>query len=193
MADEDDGTLRPAPGAGARKGRDAPRKPPRRVTPDYLQRAAMAYLERYASSAENLRRVLARKVATRCRLRGEDPAEFQTAIDEVVARAGRAGLVDDTRYAEGRVASLRRRGGSARSIQAKLAQKGVARDTIAAALEGEPEDERAAAHALARRRRIGPYRRAERAAHRDKDLAVLARAGFPFGIAREVVDGEPAE
>lgn len=187
---EGDGTARRGPGAG---GRGAPRRPPRRVTPDYLQRAAMAYLERYASSAENLRRVLRRKVEQRCRLRGEDPAAFQEAVDEVVARALRSGLVDDVRYAEGRVASLRRRGGSARAIQAKLAQKGVARATVAAALEDGPGDELAAAHALARRRRLGPYRPGERAPYRDKDLAAMARAGFPFAVAREVIDGEAAE
>ena len=53
---------------------EKPRKPPRQVTPAYLQRAALAYLERYASSAENLRRVLKRKVDKRCRLRGEESA-----------------------------------------------------------------------------------------------------------------------
>ena len=101
------------------------RKPPRKVTPAYLQRAALAYLERYASSAENLRRVLRRKVDKRCRLRGEDPAEFHEMIDEVVAKSLRSGLIDDTRYAEARVATLRRRGGSARAIQAKLSAKGA--------------------------------------------------------------------
>ncbi|PVE24989.1 RecX family transcriptional regulator [Microvirga sp. KLBC 81] len=167
------------------------KKPPRKVTPAYLQRAALAYLERYASSAENLRRVLKRKVDKRCRLRGEDPAEFQEMIDEAVAKSLRTGLIDDTRYAEARVATLRRRGGSARAIQAKLSAKGVDRTTIAAALEGgEEDDEEKAAHALARRRKLGPYRPGERAPYRDKDLAALARAGFRFDVARQVIDGE---
>ncbi len=169
----------------------SPRKPPRKVTPAYLQRAALAYLERYASSAENLRRVLRRKVDKRCRLRGEDPAEFREMIDEVVDKSLRTGLIDDTRYAEARVATLRRRGGSARAIQAKLSAKGVDRATVAAALEGgEEEDEEKAAHALARRRKLGPYRPGERAPYRDKDLAALARAGFRFDVARGVIDGE---
>lgn len=165
------------------------RKPPRKVTPAYLQRAAMSYLERYASSAENLRRVLRRKVDKRCRLRGEDPAEFHEMIDEVVAKSLRSGLIDDARYAEARVATLRRRGGSARAIQAKLSAKGVGRSTIAAALDGEEGDEQEAARAFARRRRLGPYRPGERAPYRDKDLAALARAGFRFDLAREVIDG----
>ncbi|MCG7392971.1 recombination regulator RecX [Microvirga sp. ACRRW] len=167
------------------------KKPPRKVTPAYLQRAALAYLERYASSAENLRRVLKRKVDKRCRLRGEDPAEFSEMIDEVVAKSLRTGLIDDTRYAEARVATLRRRGGSARAIQAKLSAKGVDRTTITAALEGgEEDDEEKAAHALARRRKLGPYRPGDRTPYRGKDLAALARAGFRFDVARQVVDGE---
>jgi regulatory protein len=169
------------------------RRPPRPVTPAYLERAAMAYLERYASSSENLRRVLRRKVHRRCRERGEDPAAFEAAIDEVVAKTQRAGLIDDARYAEARIASLRRRGGSTRAIRAKLAAKGVGADTLAAALQPEEGDEEAAARALARRRRLGPYRGRDRAAFRDKDLAALARAGFGFEIARRTIDGDRPE
>jgi regulatory protein len=166
------------------------RKPPRKVSPAYLQRAAMAYLERYSSSAENLRRVLRRKVDKRCRLRGEDPSEFHDAIDEVVAKSLRIGLIDDTRFAEARVATLRRRGGSARAIQAKLSAKGLDRSTIAAALDGEEGNEEKAALAFARRRKLGPFRPGERAPYRDKDLAALARAGFRFDLARRIVDGD---
>lgn len=169
------------------------RKPPRKVSEAYLQRAAMSYLECYASSAENLRRVLRRKVDKRCRLRGEDPAEFHDMIDDVVAKSLKIGLIDDTRYAEARVATLRRRGGSARAIQAKLSAKGVDRSTIAAALEGEEGDEEQAARAFARRRKLGPFRPGERAPYRDKDLAAMARAGFRFDVARSIVEGERDE
>jgi regulatory protein len=169
-------------------GRGLKRPVARAVTPAYLERAALAYLERFASSAQNLARVLKRKVERRCRMRSEDPGPFLALIDDVVARAVRGGLLDDRRYAEARVASLRRRGGSARAHGATLAAKGVARETVAAALVGAEDDEAAAAHALARRRRLGPYRTCDRAAFREKDLAVLARAGFGFAIARRVID-----
>lgn len=168
-------------------------RPPGPVTAAYLDRAALAYLERFASSAENLRRVLIRKVERRCRLRGENAAPFHPLVDAVVERAVESGLVDDRRYAAARTASLRRRGGSARMIAGKLAVKGVGRAVAAEALAGETEDdERAAAQALARRRRLGPYRAVDRAAHRDKDMAALARAGFNYVLARSVID-EPAE
>ncbi len=164
-------------------------RPPGKVTAAYVERAALAYLERFASSADNLRRVLTRKVERRCRLREEEPEPFLPLVDDVVRLIVASGLVDDRRYAEARTASLRRRGGSARLIVAKLAAKGVEREVAAAALAGDTDaDERAAAKALARRRRLGPYRTRDRAAYRDKDLAALVRAGFNYGLARSVID-----
>lgn len=182
---------------------DAPRKPPRPVTPAVLDRMALAYLERWASSAQNLRRVLTRKVERRCRLREEDPGPVLPLVEEAVARAVSCGLVDDEAYAEARVASLRRRGGSSRAIAATLAQKGVDRETAAdalardeearAAADPDADPEREAARALARRRRIGPYRTAARVENRERDLARLVRAGFPYAIARAAVDEDPKD
>ena len=71
------------------------RRAPRRISADYLQRAAMHYLERYAAPAAQLRRVLARKVHLSCRHHGLDPATFDPMLDEVVARCVASGLVDD--------------------------------------------------------------------------------------------------
>jgi regulatory protein len=173
------------------------RRLPRQITPAYLDRAAASYLERYASSVENLRRLLTRKVERRCRLRSEDPAEFSTLVENAVHRAMQSGLLDDRRYAEGRLATLRRRGASSRLIEARLGGKGVDRQAIAVALkpdqEGTRDAECEAAWALARRRRLGPFRTGERGFHREKDLAALARAGFRFELARQVIDGEPPD
>ena len=168
-------------------------RPAKPITPTYLENAARAYLERFASSAENLRRVLWRKVERSCRRRDEDPARHAGLIDDLVRRCIASGLVDDRRYTEGRIASLRRRGGSARAITAKLRAKGVDRALIDAGLTGDDDDERAAAEAFARRRRLGPYRAVERAAFREKDLAAFARAGFGYEVARAIIDREHEE
>lgn len=167
----------------------------RPITPAYLERAALYYLERYGASAEMLRRVLKRRVETRCRLRGETPDDFSEMIETVVARALGAGLVDDAAFAAAKVRSLRRRGGSARAIGAKLAAKGVDREIVGAALSEEQEGgEDEAAFAYAKRRRLGPYRQpSARAAARERDLAAMARAGFALSLARRVVDADPEE
>jgi regulatory protein len=162
---------------------------PRRISPDYLQRAAMHYLERYSAPAAQLRRVLARKVALSCRHHGEDPAVHRQALDDVVARCVSSGLVDDQRFAEARAATLRRRGRSARAVAATLAAKGVGRELAARASSVGDEEELLAALKAARRKRLGPWSRGDRAANRQKDLAALARAGFTITVARAVIDG----
>lgn len=191
---------RPIVAGSGPDGREAAVPPPKPVSPAWLERAALHYLERYSASTEMLRRTLARRVEKRARLRGEDPAAFAEMIAATVARAVSAGLVDDARFTETRVATLRRRGTSRRGVSAKLAAKGVPRDVVEGALQAERESvpdgaaeaiEDQAARAYAKRRRLGPYRRPDqRAAHRDRDLAAMARAGFAYALARRVVDAE---
>lgn len=182
-------------------GRIAEAPPPGPISATWLERAALHYLERYSASTEMLRRTLARRVEKRARLRGEEPAAFADMIAATVARAVAAGLVDDARFADTRLATLRRRGTSSRGVSAKLAAKGVPRDVVEAAMQAErdalPDGEAEAielqaAWAYAKRRRLGPHRRPDqRAGHRDRDLAALARAGFSYDLARRVVDAEP--
>ncbi|AMJ63520.1 hypothetical protein AXW83_07460 [Bosea sp. PAMC 26642] len=156
---------------------------------DYLQRAAMHYLERYAAPSAQLRRVLQRKVLVSCRHHGAEPSAFDAMLDEVVAKCVSSGLVDDRRFAEARAATLRRKGQSARAVAARLSAKGVDRDLVAQHSTATEEQELAAARIAAKRKRLGPWSRGDRAASRQKDLAALARAGFAMQIARTVIDG----
>lgn len=175
---------------GGRPDRSRPeRRPPRRISAEYLQRAAMHYLERYAAPSAQLRRVLARKVNISCRHHGQEPATFDAMLDEVVARCVASGLVDDERFAQARAATLRRKGRSSRAVAASLSAKGVPRDLAQEASSGSAEDEMAAALKTARLKRLGPWSRGDRAASRQKDLAAMARAGFAMTIARAVIDG----
>jgi len=184
---------------------DEPRKPsagksraPRKVTAKSLENAALFYLERFATSSANLRRVLMRRVERSARLHDTDPAEGAAWIDALIAKLERLDLLDDAQYAEARVRSLRRAGASRRAIALRLRQKGVGGDIIdaalAAAAEIEEEPERAAAVRLARKRRLGPYRPADaRRDNRERDLAALARAGFSYDMALAVIDAEGVE
>ena len=174
------------------------RRQPRQATASYLENAALHYLERFSSSSANLRRVLMRKVARSARAHGTDPAEGAGLVEAIIARYLQSGLLDDAAYAAQRAASLRRRGASRYGIRGKLAVKGVEAELIDAALEkldDEPgSGDLAAACALVRRRRMGPYRPpAERAAHGRKDLAALARAGFSIDVARRVLAAADSE
>lgn len=168
------------------------RKGPRKATADSLANAALFYLQRYASSAENLRRVLMRRVERSVRAHGTDRAEGAALVDRLIARYREAGLLDDGAYAEMRVQRLHGRGASLRAIRNQLAAKGVAQadidEAIAALRTDQPDADLAAAVAYARRRRLGPWRGKDRAAHRERDLAALARRGFGYETAVKVVD-----
>lgn len=185
---------RPAQVGGRRKRRESPP-----ATPERLEAAALRYLERYAASAAHLQKLLLAKVRRSAERHGTDVEAGASYVRALIGRLQRSGVLDDRRYAEGKAQSLRRRGGSARSIRAALAAKGVAREEVDTALvsadegTGAGEADLQAARRLARRRRLGPWRAKDRAGHRLKDLAALGRAGFSYETARRVVDGTAEE
>jgi len=173
------------------------RSTPPTITQAALEKAALHYLERFAASTEQLRKVLLRRIERAVRL-GAEPEAVAAArrdVEPLLKRYLAAGFLDDRRFAEAQAQSLLRRGTSRRGIRLRLAAKGIERELVEAALaeDAEVASELAAAGALARRRRLGPYRAAgARAAFRQKDLATLARAGFPLEIARQVLAaGDP--
>lgn len=169
-------------------------RPPRKTTPKSVENAALSYLQRYATSAENLRAVLMRKVHRAAHAHDEDPAPGVAIVDALIDRYLQAGLLNDAAYAEGRVAALHRRGMSRRGIRARLSAKGVAVDDIEKALDLLSLDvgntEFVAACNYARRRRLGPWRTKDRAERRDRDLAALARQGYGYELARRVIDAK---
>ena len=168
----------------------------RPITAKYLQNAAAFYLERYPSTAEGLRRVLNRRVAKAKMLDAPIMENVGRAIDDIVAKFVAAGVIDDKAFAQTKARSLHRRGASNRLTRQKLKMAGVDGDTLAKAmdalgieLDANPmQREQRAAAALARRRRLGPYRLKDRKDHRLRDLAAMARAGFAYDIAKKVID-----
>ncbi len=176
------------------------RSVPAKITASVLENVALHYLERFASSAANLRRVLMGRVRRAADHHGGDTAAGAAIVEALILRFQQTGLLDDRRYAEAKAASLHRRGGSRRIISGRLAQQGVADALIGETLQElaieAGDSDLVAACAFIRRRRLGAYRRTggpgARSAGllppgRDKDLAALARAGFSFEIARKVL------
>jgi regulatory protein len=177
---------------------ERPERRLRRPDEQRLFNRAVYYLSRYAASERHLADVLRRKALREAAAHEVPPERVEAMIAAVVERLRLAGYLDDGRFAASRARSLADRGRSLARIRAKLARQGVARDAAADALaslrEERPEPELAAAVALARRRRLGPWRpQGERADARQRDVAVLARAGFPPRVALEVVDAPDPE
>jgi regulatory protein len=171
-----------------------PRRPPRKITEKYLERAAIHYLKRYTAPSKHLRRVLGRRIYKSVRFHGGEVSDHDEALDNVIERLIEARMLDDRRWTYARVEELHRRGASRRAIAYKLRAKGAPADELDAALAQLPDNsELVAARAYAKRRRFGPWSRSdeERKEKREKQLAALARQGFSFGVARAALDDDP--
>jgi regulatory protein len=172
----------------------------------YLANVALHYLGRYAASEASLRRVLTNRIYRAgmdhpdFAADAEKKRELHSAIEAIIETHKRTGIINDAVFAEMKVGSLRRQGKSRRMIQQKLGVKGVSGAIVAAALDqnadgAEPQDvELKAALALAKKRRLGPFRQTPADDdRRRKDFATLARAGFSSAIARQALKAEPPE
>jgi regulatory protein len=152
---------------------------------------ARRYLDRHAASEGRLREVLLRRVQ---KAPLDERPRLRVEVDLVVAELKESGAVNDLVLAPLVSEGLGRRGVSARGIRHKLRSRGFGAESVGRALEGQGvEAELEAAWAYARRRRLGSFHpepggRRER---RPKEIAAMARAGFSYDLARQVVDGEP--
>ncbi len=169
-----------------------------KATAAALERSAQRYLERYDTASGHLRRLLMAKVTLSARVHNTDADEGSQVVEALLQRFQKAGVLDDERFARARVRSLRAKGCSRAMIRARLAAKGVARtlidEVLATAEDAGATGDLAAAVTYARRRRLGPFRREDRAERRERDLAALGRQGFDYETARRVIDcQDPAE
>ncbi len=165
-----------------------PRKPRPPLERAQLGDLALHYAGRYMTTAKKLEEYLRRKV----RERGW-AGEGEPPVTEIVAKCVDQRFVDDEAYAASKAETLLRRGYGGRRIAQALHHAGVDEQTRNANVPGKQE-ERAAALALARRRRFGPFSRtAVDQALRDKQLAAMMRAGHAPHHARALVDANSEE
>ncbi len=185
-----------APGNAKEKQGKREKKPPKKITPAYLHNSGLYYLQRFSASTGQFRDVMLRKAKNSCyHHKDQDFEACKTMIDELVKKVESAGLLNDTLYTQGVVASLRRQGKSRRAIMMKLAGRKLDKNLIAEKLgsfddeeyNGPAESETAAAVIFMRRKRLGPYK-GTKDIPRDKALSTLARAGFCYDIAQRVLD-----
>ena len=175
---------------------DTPPPPPDEAS---LRAAALNYVARYATTEAGLRLVLYRRIDRWMRQTAdaddvrERAAVAKASVAGVIARMVELGLLNDAAFAESRARGLALSGRSRRAITARLTAKGVDPAQTRAVLPEGEETEFVAALILARKRRIGPFRKAE--PDQNRELGVLARAGFSRDVALRALamEAEAAE
>jgi regulatory protein len=154
-----------------------------------LERAALGYAGRYATTRARLAAYLRRKLRERGWAGADEPP-----VDRLVERMADLGYVDDRAFAAARAASLGHRGYGERRVREALRAAGVADEDSAEAAESARRDAWDSALRFARRRRIGPFAESEPdRAGREKALGVLLRAGHPADLARRLVAARPGQ
>ncbi len=166
------------------------RRPAKKITKLRLKNIGLYYLERFESSVGNLRQVLMRRVNDYAYQNpGYDTSEALGWIEELLADFERYGYLNDNRFAELKIRDYLAAGKSARYIKGKLLQKGISEDETERLLAEQEYNPEELALKLAKKKKIGPFRGDEtaRKEYRQKDLAVLVRAGFDYAVAQKVL------
>lgn len=166
-----------------------PRKPRPPLDEEGLERLALFYAGRYATTRAKLAAYLQRKINQRGWAgRSEAP------IDALVQRFAELGYVDDRAFAASRTASLLRRGYGERRVAAALRVAGIGEEDAAPSNEMVEEEALSAAHRFARRKRLGPYGEAESDPRtRQKAAAAMIRAGHRMELVWKVLGASRAD
>ncbi len=155
-------------------------KPPKSPAKSYdtaaLERLAMHYVARYATSQTRLRGYLLRKLG-----RSDDDGAEPPDIERIITKMVDLGFVDDSGYARMRAATMLRRGYGARRIGDALRHDGIAEEGASSAISNSGISPLEAADIYARRRRIGPYSpHSSTPDARQRAIAALLRAGHSY-------------
>ena len=159
-----------------------PRRPPPPLDAAALERLALRYVERFATTRGKLVAYLKRKV----RERGWEGHEADPVA--LAERMAELGYLDDRAWAESRARSLGRRGLGAARVTGALRAAGVGEEDRAAVAVDVADRAIEAALLFAKRKRLGPWSAGllDRPA-REKAFAAMLRAGHPMDLSRRIL------
>ena len=162
-----------------------------------LRNSAISYLARYEVSIYQFENTMKRKLSNfKYDLSETQKLKFIELIKKEMIFAK---FIDDKRFAEIKVRSMRRQGSSQRLIYAKLREKGLSNDIIQFAInlvdEGDENAEMIAALRFIKKKNIGIYYKNKKIDDetneyrlRDKWFGALSRKGFSLEIIRKVIN-----
>ncbi len=161
-------------------------------TVDEMRNFSLIYIEKYAPSKQQLRTYLLKKYL-KIKIPNINKKNISDLIDVVLEDLENSKFVNDKFYSKSKAQSLIRRGSSINKIRNYLISKGIKdkhiSETIDEIKENNEDQDFFSAIKICKKKRIGPARaESNRPLFYKKDIAVLARAGFDFGISRKVMD-----
>ncbi len=162
------------------------------VTVDEMRNFALAYVEKYAPSKQQLRTYLLKKYL-KLSVPNVKKQDVTNLIDIVLSDLEKNKFINDKFYSESKAKSMIRRGSSINKIRNYLIGKGVndefIKDTVNKINEDNSDQDFFSAIKICKKKRIGPARIDDnRPLFYKKDISLLARNGFNFETSKKVME-----
>ncbi len=162
------------------------------VTVDEMRNFALAYVEKYAPSKQQLRTYLLKKYL-KLSVPNVKKQDVTNLIDIVLSDLEKNKFINDKFYSESKAKSMIRRGSSINKIRNFLIGKGVndefIKDTVNKINEDNSDQDFFSAIKICKKKRIGPARIDDnRPLFYKKDISLLARNGFDFETSKKVME-----
>ena len=162
------------------------------VTVDEMRNFALAYVEKYAPSKQQLRTYLLKKYL-KLSVPNVKKQDVTNLIDIVLSDLEKKKFINDKFYSESKAKSMIRRGSSINKIRRYLIGKGVhdefIKDTVNKINEDNSDQDFFSAIKICKKKRIGPARIDDnRPLFYKKDISLLARNGFDFETSKKVME-----
>ena len=168
-----------------------------KVTVEEMRNFALAYVEKYAPSKQQLKTYLLKKYLKTSAI-SVKKQDITNLIDIVLSDLEKNSFINDKFYSESKARSMVRRGNSLNKIRNYLIGKGIndkfIKETVSKIVDENSDQDFFSAIKLCKKKRIGPARAEDnRTLFYKKDISLLARNGFDFETSKKVMDIEKNE
>jgi len=162
------------------------------VTVDEMRNFALAYVDKYAPSKQQLRTYLLKKYL-KLSVPNVKKQDVTQLIDVVLSDLEKSKFINDKFYSESKAKSMIQRGNSINKIRNYLIGKGIndqfIKETINKIQEDNTDQDFFSAIKICKKKRIGPARTEDnRPLFYKKDISLLARNGFDFETSKKVME-----
>jgi regulatory protein len=165
-----------------------------KVTVEEMRNFALAYVEKYAPSKQQLKTYLLKKYL-KTSVPNVKKQDVNNLIDIVLYDLEKSKFVNDKFYSESKAKSMIQRGSSINKIRNYLIGKGIndkfIKETVSQIQDNNSDQDFFSAIKICKKKRIGPARIEDnRPLFYKKDISLLARNGFDFETSKKVMDIE---
>ena len=162
------------------------------VTVDEMRNFALAYVEKYAPSKQQLRTYLLKKYL-KLSVPNVKKQDVTDLIDIVLSDLEKSKFINDKFYSESKARSMIHRGNSINKIRNYLIGKGIndnyIKETVNKIQKDNIDQDFFSAIKICKKKRIGPARTEDnRPLFYKKDISLLARNGFDFETSKKVME-----